>query len=478
MKQPSIFRRTTSLPPWTLPLCLALAGRLTADPVTFTPTSGAQSWNTGSSWSSGTAPSGAGVAVAFTAPTAAETVTLGASRIVGSLTIHDSTVSTTANFSLLATGPYTLSFATTSGNATVEVDGTGTAAEAINTTTALTSPLDVSVDNTSVTSDSGALTFAGSMTGSNGFSKDGDGTCSFGSNAKAYTGATTINAGVLRVSVAGSPGGTSGITVNSGGQLRLDNDSGAFSFNGGTVTVSLSGAGDTNLSGTKGVGALTDYGASTTTLANPVQLAAASTVYVNSGTATLMLNGIVSGANGLTKAGAGTLLFNNAGNTFSGGLTVSAGTVGGSGTLAAPVSVSSGGTLLGGTGTTGSALTLSGNLTLATGSVVGLTLGATGAHSTLARSGGTWSFDAAQSFALSGTPAPGFYDNVITGLAVDPGTENQWAFTNPNYVGSFNFDGTNIDLTLTSVPEPTPALGGLLLLGAAAWSVRRRGASR
>src|SRR5207253_6828543 len=55
--------------------------------------------------------------------------------------------------------------------------------------------------------------------------------------------------------------------------------------------------------------------------------------------------------------------------------------------------------LLGGTGTTASGtLTLANNLTLNSGSIIELALGASGAHSTLARTGGTWIFDATQAF--------------------------------------------------------------------------------
>ncbi|PYL63564.1 MAG: hypothetical protein DMF25_10190 [Verrucomicrobia bacterium] len=98
-------------------------------------------------------------------------------------------------------------------------------------------------------------------------------------------------------------------------------------------------------------------------------------------------------------------------------------------------------------------------------------------HSTLARSGsGTWTFDPNQTFTFINLGATtGTYDNIITGLASDPGTEGSWTFTgNPNFAGSFSFDGANIDLTMTAVPEPSTWAGASLALAAMLVSQRRR----
>ncbi len=68
-----------------------------------------------------------------------------------------------------------------------------------------------------------------------------------------------------------------------------------------------------------------------------------------SGDGTLALNGPVTqpGASpvGVTKSGSGTLLFNNASNTFTGPVVVTGGRVGGSGKLVAPVTISGSGLL-------------------------------------------------------------------------------------------------------------------------------------
>ena len=135
--------------------------------------------------------------------------------------------------------------------------------------------------------------------------------------------------------------------------------------------------------------------------------------------------------------------------------------LGGTGTVGGPVTVNFG-AILGGTGATASGtLTVHNSLTLRPDSIIELALGPAGAHSTLARTAGTWSFQPAQMFTFIDLGAtPGFYDNIITGLASDPGTESGWTITNPGFVGTFTFDGSgNIDLTLTAVsgtPTPTP----------------------
>ena len=197
---------------------------------------------------------------------------------------------------------------------------------------------------------------------------------------------------------------------------------------------------------------------------------------IGAGTLTL------TGANtytGPTQVNAGTLLVNNPAGSGTGSGTVTinnGGTLGGIGTVAGPVVVTSGAVLQGGDGSTSGALTLTGNLTLNMGSVIQLALDVDGAHSSLARAGnGTWSFADNQAFAFLNAQT-GTYDGIITGLAADPGGEGGWTVTNDGYSGTFQYDGAgNIDLILdvTPVPEPATWLAGALLLAAACWTLRR-----
>jgi autotransporter-associated beta strand protein len=199
---------------------------------------------------------------------------------------------------------------------------------------------------------------------------------------------------------------------------------------------------------------------------------------VKSGTGSLTL----SGANtygGTTTVSGGTLLVNNTtgSGTGTGAVTVSNSgtTLGGTGTINGTVTINSGAMVLGGTGAAASgALTLANNLTLNSGSIIELALGAAGTHSTLARTAGTWSFQSNQAFTFIDLGATvGTYNNIITGLASDPGT-GSWTITNSGFAGTFTFDGANIDLTLGAVPEPSTWIGGALALAALGYTQRRR----
>ena len=194
-----------------------------------------------------------------------------------------------------------------------------------------------------------------------------------------------------------------------------------------------------------------------------------------------------SGANtyaGTTAVNAGTLFANNSTGsaTGTGAVTVTgSGTIlGGTGFIGGTVDVKTGAILEGGTGSTGQTLTLSNNLTLESGSIVELALGPGLTHSTLARTAGNWSFASTQKFTFILNPGTttGFYNNIITGLASDPGSEGSWTITNAGFIATFSYDGGagpgNIDLTVTAVPEPSTWVAGGLALAAVLYTQRRR----
>ena len=336
------------------------------------------------------------------------------------------------------------------------------------------------------------------ISGAGGVVMNGSGNLIINSSAT-YTGGTTVNSGTLSVYTAalGSANGT--LTINGGNvSFNATDDAptlniGALNGTGGTIGAFFDGQdantrlviGNGNASGSY-AGSIQNtpdgpvsFNTGLTKVGTGTQVLSGANTYTYS---TLVNGGVLSIAAGGSLAATPVTVASGA--TFNvdgtaGGTASVAGTLSGAGTVAGAVTVNSGAALLGGDGSAASgALTLQGNLTLKTGSLIELTLGTSGAHSTLTRGGsGTWMFAANQAFSFvnSGAAQTGFYDNIITGLAADPGGEASWTIISAGYAGTFSYDGSgDIDLTLTSVPEPATWLGGALLLGLAGRGMRRR----
>ncbi len=146
------------------------------------------------------------------------------------------------------------------------------------------------------------------ISGSGSVTKLGTGTLIL-TGANTYTGATTVSAGTLAISHASGLGGTgagAGTTVASGATLDLQGvtvGAETLTLNGGTLATST---GSSSLSGDVAMGAN-----STASVAG----------------SQLNLSGVVSGTGfSLTKTGSGSLIVSGA-NTYSGGTTISAGTL-------------------------------------------------------------------------------------------------------------------------------------------------------
>jgi autotransporter-associated beta strand protein len=131
----------------------------------------------------------------------------------------------------------------------------------------------------------------------------------------AYTGTTNVAAGTVSVqSVTGLGSTIAGTSVTAGATLEINNAA------VGNEALTLNGT------GVGSVGALTGVG--TASLSGNVALNTASSIGVAAGADTLTLDGRITGANSLTKGGAGTLEFTGASsNTYSGVTTISAGTI-------------------------------------------------------------------------------------------------------------------------------------------------------
>jgi fibronectin-binding autotransporter adhesin len=312
-----------------------------------------------------------------------------------------------------------------------------------------------------------ALNYNGAITGSSTITLDAGfstnvapttvrGIVSLGGDNSAFTGNYNITSGDVRANAANSFNNAANV-VAIGSQV----------LPGGTTTARLilinssTIAGLNDLAGTSGEVQKLNAGTSVLTLG---------------GGGNYAFGGVISNPTGtvqINKNGAGTQLLNGA-NTYTGATNINAGTLGGTGSLTgSAVTVVGSAALQGGNGTTASgAFSVNGNVNLQDASIIKLTVGAGNTHSTLARTGGTWVFDDNQAFTLFNAQS-GTYDNIITGLT---GTEaglasiGTWTVTNPFSTGTFTFDGTNVDLSLTVVPEPSTfvmLLGGLGVLMAA-----------
>lgn len=162
------------------------------------------------------------------------------------------------------------------------------------------------------------LTLNGIVSGAQNLTVGGTGTIVLGgSAANSYSGTTTVNSGATVVAAKNSAfGSTAGTTtVNSGATLG---------FQGGVVYTS------TEALTVSGTGAAGRTGAieniSGTNRFDGVVALAGSTTIATAAASELTLQGVVSGAQTLTKAGDGVLVF-GAANTYSGGTAVDAGTL-------------------------------------------------------------------------------------------------------------------------------------------------------
>lgn len=359
--------------------------------------SGNSSWNTASNWSTNTVP-GTGADIVFNTPnpdSAAQQITLNVGATVSSITYNNNSTGTNAQginwpFNLAGT-TNSLIFDAPSGNAHVTVNGTGTGINSIVPSVLLVDDLVITVNNSTLAN---TFSFTGAVSGAGGIVKEGAGIATLGgTTSKIYTGATIINAGALRIQNTSIPSATASVTVNSGGQLRLD-VAADYTFGSSsappTVTIAGAGASDTGV----GIGALRFNNATATldtNFHNPVAIAADATIFVNANTTNadrVTLDGPLTGSGRLTKVGTGTLILTGPA-TLPGGITVGAGSLSAGGTNLSGITGSL--DLVGGTfATSGSSTAIGGALNLESG---GITLNGTAAGTLIApsftMSGGT-----------------------------------------------------------------------------------------
>ena len=162
----------------------------------------------------------------------------------------------------------------------------------------------------------GTVAFTGDLSGTGAITANGTGTVVLSGN-NSLTGAATVNSGATLVAASNNAlgGTTAGTTVNTGGTLGLQ----------GGITVPA--AESLNLSGTgvSALGALRNVSGDNTFAGN-ITLLANSSIGSAAGTGTL--TGVTSGAFAVTKVGTGDIVLGGtSANTYTGGTTVSAGTL-------------------------------------------------------------------------------------------------------------------------------------------------------
>jgi len=302
-------------------------------------------WIDSTQWSSGRVPNGVDAVATFVAVTpglAAGLTLVGGPFTVGTLNLNASVPSSGFMFQ-----NGTLIMQSTTGSAAINVQSSNLAPDIINRL-----QLD---SNTVITTETASATFTvgwvGTITGTGSITVAGPGTVNF-ETGNSYTGGTIVNGGALLLSGSGTLGGvTNTLTVN-GGTLDL----------GGTAQSQMGGVAQTG--GTIRNGSLwtTAYKMAGGTLASTVTLNGSISFELQAGT----VSGVLLGAGGLSKTTSGIVTLAGA-NSYSGGTTVSAGTLtlSGAATLGNTANrlVVNGGTIdLGGTTQTQAAVSLAGGV--------------------------------------------------------------------------------------------------------------------
>jgi fibronectin-binding autotransporter adhesin len=234
---------------------------------------------------------------------------------------------------------------------------------------------------------SDTVTYAGVIQGDGGVTQAGSGTTVL-TGTNAYTGGTTISAGTLQLGDGGAIGLIVGNVTNNG-TLAFNRDN-SYSFGGvisGSGTVTQIGSGTTTLVGINAYTGGTAINAGTLQVSSDANLGAASgglsfdggtlnttasfasaraVDLIGAGTfrviaPDLTLDGVISGAGSLTKAGTGRLIL-TADNSYTGPTTIGAGTliVNGDQSLATGPTIVASGATLGGAGTIGGNVTVAG----------------------------------------------------------------------------------------------------------------------
>ncbi len=364
--------------------------------------------------------------------------------------------------------------------------------------------------NVNAASFSGGLdSYSGKITGTLSMFKEGNGILSLTGTGNNYSGTTTIDAGTLRVGTNGALPSTTAVTISNSGILDVNGQSQTI---GGLVSASSTAT----VTGGAGSQLTVSYSS------------AGSNVYAGqiSGNVSLAFNGVANSSQilsgtgsdyqGTTAINSGMLLVNGSIVSNGGGttlVTVSGGTLGGSGTIERNITVASGGTIAPGTssGSTGTmtvgqsstatALAINGTYKYDLAVADTTNIGSTSTHDQIAMLGSTQTLTLGSgsvlSLALANVPnsdaywTTGHIWNLVTGsfgsasgtfTTLTDGTNSSVVNHLGGYIGTsgyFAVDyGTNNAVQLdwvAAVPEPgTMLLGTLAAMGLGGYGWRKR----
>jgi autotransporter-associated beta strand protein len=436
------------------------------------------SWATSTNWNPATVPNAIGASVIFDSPPAARIITVdsGATGFtVGSLTFNDNSAGTTA-LNAGTTGSKLILDNGGSG-VTITTNGAGIGNNTVAVPLVFNEMVTGIVNQTSSNSAAGSLNLTTAISGTGGFTKQGDGLATFGTGAKTYTGATILDGGRMRISVAAFPTATSSFTINAGSQLELITN-GTITFSSNNASLNLNGVGATNPPFSAFPGAIRNTRAVQATITNPVVLQTDSLIHVQATAGTGANPALTNGFTALSGniSGPGRLTFTAPNSDIDQGFLILSGS----------------NTYAGGTLVAGGILQVKGtNATLGTGNVtvdnatspnsiarLQILAGVSNAiadSATLSLKGGGTAGVADQNFIFLDTGV----NEVVAGLVLNGATQAFGTYGSSASSATFQndefFSGTGI-ITVAPVPEPA----GILLVcglaaGGAGWLRRRIG---
>jgi autotransporter-associated beta strand protein len=210
------------------------------------------SWADETNWDTSVVPDSVGETVDFNAvsgPNRTVTVDSGAPGFTVGTINYNSGASPTAQTTSITQGDdgdSHLIIDNGDSDAVITTGGTGLGNFTISAPFTLNSNVVATVNQTSQTSQSGSLNLTATIDGDGGFTKNGIGMMTFGTNDKLYNGPTVLNNGWLRMSYSGRTQNTSSFTINDNALLELINPQpmttvGNYTLGPGSLTLNGDG---------------------------------------------------------------------------------------------------------------------------------------------------------------------------------------------------------------------------------------------